>query len=88
MYAMLCTRLDVAHPLSMTSMFQQDLGEKHWTAVKEIFKYLRTKKFFLVYGGEKELIVNGYTDAAFQTDAENSKSQSGYVFCLNGGVIS
>ena len=34
MYAMLCTRLDVAHALSMTSRFQQDPGGKHWTAVK------------------------------------------------------
>ena len=83
MYAMLCTRLDVAHALSMTSRFQQDSGEKHWVAVKGILKYLRrTKEFFLVYGGEEELIVNGYTDAAFQTDVEDSKSQSGYVSCL------
>ena len=89
MYAMLCTRMDVAHALSMTSRFQQDPGEKHWTAVKGILKYLRrTKEFFLVYDGEEELIVNGYTDAAFQTDVEDSKSQSGYVFCLNGGAVS
>ena len=89
MYTMLCTRLDVAHALSMTSRFQQDPGEKHQAAVKGILKYLRrTKEFFLVYGGEEELIVNGYTDAAFQTDVEDSKSQSGYVFCLNGGAVS
>ena len=89
MYAMLCTRLDVAHALSMTSRFQQDPGEKHWTAVKGILKYLRrTKEFFLVYGSEEELIVNGYTGAAFQTDVEDSKSQSSYVFCLNGVVVS
>ena len=48
----------------------------------------RTKGFFLVYGGEEELIVNGYTDAAFQIDVEDSKSQFGYVFCLNGGAVS
>ena len=41
-----------------------------------------------MYGGEEELIVNGYSDAAFQTDIEDSKSQSGYVFCLNGGAVS
>ena len=29
MNAMLCTRLDVAHALSMTSRFQQDPGENH-----------------------------------------------------------
>ena len=54
MYVMLCTRLDVAHVLSMTSRFQQDLGEKHLATVKGILKYLRrTKEFFLVYGGEE-----------------------------------
>ena len=89
MYTMLCTRLDVAHALSMTSRFQQDPGEKHWNTIKEIPKYLRrTKEFFLVYDGEEELIVNGYNDAAFETDIEDSKSQSGYMFCLNKGVVS
>ena len=89
MYTMLCTSLDVAHALSMTSRFQQDLGEKHWTAIKGILKFLRSiKEFFLVYGGEEELIVNGYTDAAFQTDVEDSKSQFGNAFYLNRGVVS
>ncbi|GJS74005.1 RNA-directed DNA polymerase, eukaryota [Tanacetum coccineum] len=37
---------------------QQNPGEGHWTAVKNILKYLRnTKDRFLVYGGEKELRV-------------------------------
>ena len=43
---------------------------------------------FLVYGGDKELIVNVYVDASFDTDSYNSKSQTGYVFILNGGAIS
>jgi predicted nucleic acid-binding Zn finger protein len=46
--------------------------------LKNVFKYLRrTKGMFLVYGGEEELIVTGYTDASFQTDQDDSKSQSG-----------
>jgi hypothetical protein len=48
----------------------------------------RTKKVFLVFGGEEELVVNGYSDASFQTDADDSKSQSSFVFCLNGGAVS
>ena len=43
---------------------------------------------FLVYGGDKELIVNGYIDASFDTDPDDSKLQTGYVFILNGGAIS
>ena len=43
---------------------------------------------FLVYGGDKELVVNGYVDASFDTDPDDSKSQIGYVFLLNGGAVS
>jgi len=43
---------------------------------------------FLVFGGEESLIVKGYTDAGFQTDKDDSRSQAGFIFCLNGGAIS
>src|SRR3954454_11984294 len=89
MYAMICTRPDVSYALSSTSRFQSDPGKEHWKAVKMILKYLRrTKDMFLVYGGDKELVVKGYTDASFNTDPDDFKSQSGYVFTLNGGALS
>ncbi|KAK9032006.1 hypothetical protein V6N11_056291 [Hibiscus sabdariffa] len=89
MYAMICTRPDLSYALSMTSRYQANPGECHWTAVKNILKYLRrTKDVFLVYGGEEELRIKGYTDASFQTDKDDSRSQSGFVFCLNGGAVS
>ena len=48
---------------------------EHWTAVKNILKYLkRTKDMFLVYGGDEELVVKGYVDASFDTDLDDSKS--------------
>ena len=57
-------------------------------AVKNILKYLRrTKDVFLVYG-DGNLIMSGYTDASFQSDKDDSKSQSGYIFTLNGGAVS
>jgi hypothetical protein len=40
MYAMLCTRPDMAHAISLTSRYQYDPCLEHWTAVKNIFKYL------------------------------------------------
>ena len=44
MYAMICTRPDVSLALSLTSRHQQNPGEEHWTAVKNILKYLRRTK--------------------------------------------
>ena len=66
MYAMLCTRPDVNLAVSLVGRYQSNPGKEHWTAVKNILKYLkRTKDMFLVYGGDKELAVNGYVDASF-----------------------
>nr|GEX11808.1 hypothetical protein [Tanacetum cinerariifolium] len=90
MHVVRCTRPDVAFAQNMTSRFQQHPGEEHWTAVKNILKYLRTTKdMFLVYGGnmERELRVSCYTDAGYLTDADNLKSQTGYVFVLNRGAV-
>ena len=89
MYAMLCTRPDVCLAISLVGRYQSNPGVDHWTAVKNILKYLkRTKDMFLIYGGDKELVVNGYVDASFDTDPDDSKSQTRYVFTLNGGAVS
>nr|GEY59934.1 putative retrotransposon protein [Tanacetum cinerariifolium] len=34
-----------------------------------------------------ELRVSCYADASFQTDKDDTKSQTGYVFVLNGGAV-
>ena len=89
MYAMLCTRPDVNLAVSLVGRYQSNPGKEHWTAVKNILKYLkRTKDMFLVYGGDEELVVKGYVDASFDTDLDDSKSQTGYVYILNGGAVS
>ena len=88
MYAVLCTRLDVSLAVIMVGSFQSNPRVDHWTTVKNILKYLkRTKDMFLVYGGDEELVVKGYVDASFDTDLDDSKSQTGYVFILNGGAV-
>jgi hypothetical protein len=66
MYTMLYTRPDVSYIRSATSWYQSNYGEAHWIIVKIILEYLRrTKDVFLVFGGEKVLIVMDYTDASF-----------------------
>ena len=41
---------------------------------------------FLDYGGDKRFVVKGYVDANFDTDPDDSKSQSGCI--LKVGAIS
>ncbi|KAL0283107.1 UNVERIFIED_CONTAM: Retrovirus-related Pol polyprotein from transposon TNT 1-94 [Sesamum angustifolium] len=86
-YVVQCTRPDVAYALSVTSKYEGCAGETHWSTIKTILKYLkRTKDMFLVYDGG-ELILEGYSDASFQSGDDDAKSQSGFVFMLNGGVV-
>nr|GEV14718.1 hypothetical protein [Tanacetum cinerariifolium] len=89
-YAVRCTRPDVAFEQNITRRFQHNSGQAHWADVKNILKYLRnTKDTFLVYGGDPkaELRVNCYCDAGFETGRDYTKSQTGYVFILNGGSV-
>src|SRR3954470_2189667 len=76
MYAMLCTRPDVALAINMAGRFQSNAGKEHWMTVKGILKYLkRTKDMSLVYGGmEEELAVMGYVDASFDSDLDDQVS--------------
>ena len=43
----------------------------------------------MIYGGQEgELVISSYTDAGFQSDLDDCRSQSGFVFCLNGDAVS
>ncbi|GKB94037.1 retrotransposon protein, putative, ty1-copia subclass [Tanacetum coccineum] len=44
---------------------------------------------FLVYGGKPDtkLNVTGFCDASWQCDKDDTKSQTGYVFVVNGGAV-
>ena len=87
MYAMLCTRPDICFVVGMVVRYQSNPGQGHWTAVKNILKYLkRTKDYILVYKAG-ELCPLGYTDSDFQPDQDSRKSTSGYVFTLGGGAV-
>ena len=41
MYAMVCTRPDIAHAVGVTSWYLANPGKEHWEAVKWIMRYLR-----------------------------------------------
>ena len=48
MYAMVCTRPDLAQAVSVVSRFMGQPGKEHWQAVKRIFRYLMWVSFMEV----------------------------------------
>ena len=83
-YAMLCTRSIVYTTLILAREYNSDLGVDHWTAVKIILSGIRI--FFSIMEVTKRFVVKGYVDASFDTNPDDSRSQSGYI--LKVGVIS
>ncbi|PWA85046.1 zinc finger, CCHC-type [Artemisia annua] len=62
-----------------------------WCAVGQNGLVAMARRFFaylLVYGGlDAELDVKCNTDAGFQTNRDDTRSQSGYVFIMKGEVV-
>ena len=88
MYAMVCSRPDIAHAVGVVSRFLENPGKEHWEAVKWILRYLRgTTRDCLCFKGS-DPILKGYTDADMEGDLDNRKSTTGYLFIFSGGAIS
>eukprot|EP00253_Pinus_taeda_P003888 PITA_03888 len=50
MYAMVCTRPDIAHAVGVLSRFMSKSRKEHWATMKRVFKYLRgTSEYGLYY---------------------------------------
>ncbi|KAJ0865779.1 putative RNA-directed DNA polymerase [Helianthus annuus] len=88
MYAMVCTRPDIAHAVGVVSRFLSNPGKKHWEAVKWIFRYLRgSSKLGITFGNGKPMLI-GYTDSDLAGNKDNMKSTSGYLMTFAGGAVS
>ena len=74
--------------MSVTSKYQSNPGEEHWTSTKCILKCLRRTKDMMLVFGNGELKVQGYTDSDFMSDIDDRKSISGSLFVCNDGAVS
>ncbi|KAE8665844.1 Retrovirus-related Pol polyprotein from transposon TNT 1-94 [Hibiscus syriacus] len=88
MFAMICTRPDIAQAVGVVSRYMANPGKEHWNIVKRILRYIKgTSNVALCYGGSN-LLINGYVDSHFAEDLDKSKSTTGYVFKVAGGAVS
>ena len=89
MYAMVCTRPDIAHVVGVVSRYLSNLGKEHRSAIKWILKYLRgTSKLCLLFGGNSNPKLERFSDADMACDLDSGKSTSGYLITYAGGVVS
>ncbi|XP_076930795.1 uncharacterized protein LOC143595730 [Bidens hawaiensis] len=87
MYAMVCTRPDIAHAVGVVSRFMSDPGKEHWEAVKWLLRYLKgTSSLGLCFKG-KDTFLRGYSDADLGGCKKTFKSTTGYVFTVGGTAV-
>ncbi|KAL0561697.1 hypothetical protein IC582_002137 [Cucumis melo] len=88
MFAMICTRPDIAHAMGVVSRYMANPGREHWNIVKRILRYIKGSiDVALCYGGT-DFTIRGYVDFDYAGDLDKSKSTIGYVFTLASGAVS
>ena len=90
MYAMVLTRPNISHALSVVSRYMTSLGQDHWQAAKWILRYLKgTLEYGLVNGRSdgKGKGICGFVDADFVKDMNSRRSLTGYMYMFNGCLI-
>ena len=74
MYAMVCTRPDIAHAVRVVRRFLSNPGNEYWEGVKSILRYFKgTSKMHLSFR-KSNLTLQGFSDADLGGDLDGRKS--------------
>jgi len=86
-WAALATCPDIAFAVATVARFSANPGMAHWTAVKQIFRYVTgTRNLWLTYGKTHRTLV-GYADADGSM-TKDCRAITGYAFLIDGRAMS
>ena len=90
MYAMVCTRPDLAYSVGALAQHSAAPGPEHISAIKRVFRYLAaTRNAVLVYDGSvKNHQLVGHSDSDWAGDPINRRSIAGYAFTIGTTAVS
>jgi hypothetical protein len=84
------TRLDITYAVGIASGYMEDPKASHWTAVKQILRYLSgTVNYGCIYRKLNASVVKltGYSDIDLVGDVDDRKSTSGSVFLMGTNLV-
>ena len=89
------TRPDALVAISILAKFIKNPSKIHWSAVKNVFKYIKgSKTRGLLYratvshGLQKPWRITMWVDSDYGTDPDNRRSRAGFLIYLNANLIS
>nr|CAE03834.3 OSJNBb0013J13.11 [Oryza sativa Japonica Group] len=74
MYAMICSRPDLSHAMSLVSRYMANPGKEHWKAVQWFFRYLRGTTDACSKFGRTDKGLVGYVDSDFAANLDKRRS--------------
>ena len=86
-FAMVCTRPDIAYSVGVLNRFMANPGKAHWEAAKWVLRYLRGTSGYSIYSKSSEPM-HAFFDANFAGTLDKRRSTTGYVFRFENGPIS
>lgn len=84
------TRPDIAHAVSQLSRFNAAWTDDHWQLAKHVLRFLKgTKDTKITYSHDvsPQHVPEVYSDADFSQCPEISRSVTGYLIRINGGMV-
>ena len=87
-YATDCTRPDIAYAVGVLCRFTSRPSIEHWHAVERVMRYLKRTITHGLHYSTYPAVLEGYSDADWNTLSDDSKATSGYVFNIAGGAVS
>lgn len=88
-FSMVETRPEIAFVIAVAARFAKNASHAHTEAIKTIICYIkRSINHGITYGDEKKLLIEGYLDFEWAGNKESHKLISGFIFMLNGGLVS
>ncbi|KAM7494813.1 hypothetical protein LguiB_029422 [Lonicera macranthoides] len=87
-YATDCTRPDIAYAVGVLCRFTSSPSIEHWHAIERVMRYLKRTMDLKLHYQKFPAVLEGYSDADWNTLSEDSKATSGYIFCIAGGAVS
>lgn len=90
-YALVCTRPDLAYVVSLVSRFISNPGKDHWQAIKSIFRQIKgTVEVGLIFKHAVECVdvVSGYVGSDYAGIIDTRRSLTRYIFTVYGTSVS
>nr|KYP56549.1 Retrovirus-related Pol polyprotein from transposon TNT 1-94 [Cajanus cajan] len=81
------SRPDIAYVVGRLGRYTHNPDHSHWLALERLFRYLKGTINYGIHYACYPVVIEGFSDANWISDSDETKSTSGYVFTLAGGAV-